>query len=66
MFFLAFFTDKPPKKISLKYTGQIAAIGFFFADGKGLKKKLNARQSENFLEFVQNPFFLSFESILIN
>ena len=26
--------------------------------------KLNARQSENFLEFVQNPFFSSFESIL--
>ena len=52
--------------ISLEYTGQICWNRFFSADGKGLKKKLNARQEENFLEFVQNPFFLSFESILIN
>ena len=58
--FLVFFTDKPLKKISLEYTGHI------FADWKGLKKKQNARQPENFLEFLQNPFFLSFESILIN
>ena len=34
-----------------------------FAVVKGLEK-LNARQSENFLEFVQNPFFSSFESIV--
>ena len=27
------------------------------ATGKGLKKKLNTRQSEKFLEFLQNPFF---------
>ena len=65
--FLVFFTDKPLKKISLEYTGQICWNRiFFFADGKSLKKKLNARQSENFLEFLQNLFFLSFESILIN
>ena len=65
--FLVFFTDKPLKKISLKYTGQICWNRlFFFADGKGLKKKLNVRQPENYLEFLQNPFFLSFESLLIN
>ena len=58
--FLVFFRDKPLKKISLEYTGHI------FADWKGLKKKQNARQPENFLEFLQNPFFLSFESILCN
>ena len=46
--------------------GKFAEIGFFLPDGKGLKKKLNAQQPENYLEFLQNPFFLSFESILIN
>ena len=34
------------------------------AAGKGLYKKLNAQQPENLREFLQNPFFLSFESIL--
>ena len=38
------------------------AVAICPSAGKGLKK-LNAQQSEKFLEFLQNPFFYSFESI---
>ena len=42
------------------------AVAIYPAAGKGLYKKLNARQSENLREFLQNVFFLAFESILFS
>ena len=38
----------------------------FFRWREGSSEKTKCRQPENFLEFLQNLFFLSFESILIN